>query len=143
MPDILHDFPITAPPARVFATLCAPEGLAAWWTLRSEGTPGLGQRYRFYFGERYDWAGVIRRFEPDRAVEWEMTEADDDWRGTRVGFQLSPEGDGTRIEFTHLGWPAANAHYRTSCFCWAMYLRLLKRHIEEGEFVEYERRLDV
>jgi hypothetical protein len=30
-----------------------------------------------------------------------------------------------------------------SCFCWAMYLRILRRHLEYGEEVEYERRLDV
>jgi hypothetical protein len=60
-----------------------------------------------------------------------------------VGFRLRPEGKGTGVEFYHAGWPSANSHYRISTFCWAMYLRLLKRHIETGEVVEYERRLDV
>jgi hypothetical protein len=36
-----------------------------------------------------------------------------------------------------------SAHYRTSSFCWAMYLRLLKRYVEHGEVVPYEKRLDV
>ena len=36
----------------------------------------------------------------------------------------------------------ANAHYRTSAFCWAMYLRLLKKYVETGEVVPYERRLE-
>ncbi|MCH8956850.1 SRPBCC domain-containing protein, partial [candidate division KSB1 bacterium] len=37
----------------------------------------------------------------------------------------------------------ANEHYRVSCYCWAMYLRLLKRYVEHGETVPYEDRLDV
>jgi uncharacterized protein YndB with AHSA1/START domain len=143
MPDILHDFPINAPPARVFEVLCSPAGLDAWWTKQSDGTPGVGSGYRLYFGPGYDWAALMRRYEPARAVEWEITSADDDWRGTRVGFRLRPEGKGTGVEFYHAGWPSANSHYRISTFCWAMYLRLLKRHIETGEVVEYERRLDV
>lgn len=143
MPDILHDFPINAPPDRVFDTLCSPAGLDAWWTKHAEGTPGVGNSYRLYFGPKYDWAAVMRRHEPQRAVEWEMTTSDADWQATRVGFRLRPEGDGTAVEFYHMGWPSANAHYRTSTFCWAMYLRLLKRYIETGEVVEYERRLEV
>ncbi len=34
-------------------------------------------------------------------------------------------------------------HYRISCYCWAMYLRILKRYLEHGETVQYARRLDV
>jgi len=32
--------------------------------------------------------------------------------------------------------------FGTSCYCWAMYLRLLARHVERGEVVPYEARLD-
>jgi hypothetical protein len=34
-------------------------------------------------------------------------------------------------------------HYRISCYCWAMYLRILKRYLEHGEQVPYAKRLDV
>jgi hypothetical protein len=47
-----------------------------------------------------------------------------------------------RATFAHRGWPEANDHYRTSSFCWAMYLRLMKRHLETGEQVPYAIRLD-
>lgn len=143
MPDILHDFPIFAPTERVFAALCDPAGLDAWWSLRAGGTPGQGARYTFDFGPGYEWTGDMVRYDPPRGVAWEMVEADDDWRGTRVGFELRPVADGTHVAFAHTGWPAANAHYRTSSFCWAMYLRLFKRYLEAGEVVPYARRLDV
>ncbi len=72
-----------------------------------------------------------------------MVRADPDWLGTRVGFQLEAVGDTTQVRFSHLGWPMANQHYRTSCNCWPMYLRILRRHLEHGESVAYERHLDV
>jgi uncharacterized protein YndB with AHSA1/START domain len=143
MPDILHDFPIAAPMLRVFGILCSSEGLDAWWTKQAEGRPGVGNRYRLYFGAEHDWTGVIRRYPPSTEIEWEITNADEDWTGTLIGFHLSPVEGGTQVEFHHTGWPLANAHYRASCYCWAMYLRILRRYVEHGEFVPYEKRLSV
>jgi len=71
-----------------------------------------------------------------------MTQADPDWLGTRVGFRLEGRADTTRVGFYHTGWPTPNEHWRISCYCWAMYLRILWRHLEHGEEVPYERRLD-
>jgi hypothetical protein len=71
-----------------------------------------------------------------------MTAADADWNGTRVGFRLEDKAGTTWVRFYHRGWPSPNEHYRVSCHCWALYLRLLRRDLEHGEFVPYESRLD-
>ena len=60
-----------------------------------------------------------------------------------MGFHLDNHDRMTLVSFHHLNWPEASDHYRTSCFCWAMYLRLLKRYVEVGEVVPYEQQLDV
>jgi uncharacterized protein YndB with AHSA1/START domain len=143
VPDILHDFPVLAPPARVFAAVATPAGLDAWWTLRASGAALPGAVWELDFGPGYLWRAELRACARDAAIEWELTHADDDWTGTRVGFALEPRGPATAVRFHHAGWRAADAHYRTSSYCWAMYLRLLRRHVEEGERVPYERRLDV
>lgn len=143
MPDIYHDFPIAAPRTRVFEVLESAEGLARWWTLSSEGTPGPGETYRLDFGPDYQWTAVMRTYEPPQAVEWEFTKAHSDWEGSRVGFRLEETGEGTQVRFTHMGWPELNEHYRISCYCWAMYLRILKRYVEAGEEVAYRDRLNV
>ena len=49
----------------------------------------------------------------------------------------------TQVRFRHVGWPSTNDHYRISCYCWAAYLRILRRYLEHGERVPYEKRLDV
>jgi hypothetical protein len=71
-----------------------------------------------------------------------MTSAVDDWLGTRVGLLLVAEPGVTHVRFHHTGWVEANEHYRISCHCWAMYLRLLRRYVEHGEVVSYADRLD-
>ena len=79
----------------------------------------------------------------DQAFELLFTHADADWTGTLVGFDLSPSSSGTQVRFSHRGWPEANAHYRASCHCWALYLRVLRRYLEFGETVPCDDRLDV
>lgn len=142
MSDIVHDFPIAAPAGAIFEAVTTPAGLDAWWTKESAGTPIQGSSYRLAFGPGYEWEATVRRCEPNREIEWEFTTADSDWLGTRVGLQLT-EGDGaTKVRFHHTGWRKENDHYRISCYCWAMYLRLLKRYVERGESVAYEERLE-
>jgi hypothetical protein len=60
-----------------------------------------------------------------------------------VRFDLDAPGGTTHLRFGHLGWRGATAHYQTSAYCWAMYLRILKRYVEFGEHVSYDRRLAV
>lgn len=142
MPDILQDFPIQAPPQQVFEAIATPAGLDAWWTLRCTGRPARGEIYEFDFGPGYVWRGRVIACEAGRCLEWEMVEADADWTGSRVRFELEATARGTQLRFSHHGWPGANAHFRTSGYCWAMYLRLLKRYVERGEIVPYGARLE-
>jgi len=141
MADIYHHFPIGASSQRVFEAISLPSGLDAWWTKRSSGKPVDGAEYELWFGPEYDWRAVVYRCIPGTGFGLEMTRADDDWRGTLIHFELREQGDVTQVQFQHLGWIEANEHFRISSFCWAMYLRLLKRYAERGEIVPYEERL--
>jgi uncharacterized protein YndB with AHSA1/START domain len=142
MPDIFHDFIVKAPAQKVFQAISTPQGLDAWWTKRSSGEPRLGAEYELGFGPGYDWRAVVSRCVPGAEFELEMTQAHEDWQGTRVALDLEQKEGFTQVRFLHSGWPA-NEHYRASCYCWAMYLRILKRYVEYGETVPYEQRLDV
>jgi uncharacterized protein YndB with AHSA1/START domain len=142
--DILQEYIVKAAPDKVFAMFSAPEGLDRWWTKSSTGTAKENAEYTLFFGPRHDWRAKVTRCIPGSVFELQMTDAHEDWNGTRVGCQLEPDGtSGTRVRFYHTGWPQQNDHWRVSCYCWAMYLRLLRRYLEHGEFVPYEQRLDV
>jgi uncharacterized protein YndB with AHSA1/START domain len=143
MADILHDFPIAVTAARVYEGITTPHGLDRWWTARSAGSPVEGSEYQLWFGPEYDWRAVVGVARPNRAFELRLTRALDDWVGTRVGFELAEAPGVTYVRFRHTGWPEPSDHFRTSSYCWAMYLRILRRFLESGEEVPYERRLDV
>lgn len=143
MPDIFHNFPINGSPKKVFDAITTPEGLNSWWSDTCEATPGESSVYNFGFGPGYEWSAITLSYEPGHEFELKFTNADADWNDTRVGFRLHEQAGVTEVRFHHLGWPATNDHYQISCFCWAMYLRLLKRFVEVGEVVPYKIRLDV
>lgn len=142
MADIYQDFPIKAPVSRVFDAVSTPHGLDRWWTMRASGQPRLEAEYELGFGPGYDWRARVTSVIPATSFELQMTGADPDWLHTRVGFLLEDRGPATQVRFYHTGWPDPGEHWRVSCHCWAMYLRILRRHLEYGEAVPYDRRLD-
>ncbi len=143
MADIYHDFPIKAPLSRVFWAVSNPTGLDEWWTKRSSGEQKEGGLYELWFGPEYDWRARVTKWMPGSDFEMEIVRADEDWNGTRVGFHLEDRNGSTMVRFYHLNWPKANEHYRVSSYCWAIYLRILRRYLEHGESVPYEKRLNV
>ena len=143
MADIFHHFLIKAAQQKVFEAVSTPKGLDVWWTKRSSGEPLKGAVYELWFGPEYDWRAVVSQCVPDTEFELELTDALEDWQRTRVGFHLEEKEGITEVRFHHLSWPEDSEHYRSSCYCWAMYLRLLKRYVEHGEVVPYVDRLDV
>ncbi len=142
MEDIYHEFPINASPDRVFEAISTPDGLSAWWTLQAEGVPIAGHIYGLNFGPGYAWRAAVACCQAPNHIEWRFTVADPDWVGTRLRFLLREVNRHTVVSFAHTGWPSVSEHFRVSSFCWAMYLRLLKRYVEQGEVIPYDRRLD-
>ncbi|MFK7848620.1 MAG: SRPBCC domain-containing protein [Rhodothermales bacterium] len=140
MPDIYHDFPVVASPEEVFKAISSSEGLNAWWTKQSAGLPETGTVYQFWFAPEYDWRGRVSECKLNSILEWEITVADADWAGTRVGFELISKEGYTQVRFHHTGWKTVNDEFRGSSYCWAMYLRVMKAYVEDGKMVFYEDR---
>jgi len=140
--DILHDLKIDADTRSVFEAVSRPDGLNRWWTESSLGDPRYGAEYAFVFGEAV-WRGMVLECRHPESIVWEMVEADEDWLGTRFGFRLASvdaSGEATQVRFFHRGWRDANAHYRRTSYCWAMYLNLLKGFLEDERVVEFHDR---
>lgn len=143
MASIHHNFFINASINQVYEAISQPDELRQWWTLATDGKPEKGAVYTLDFGPEYMWEAVVERMDPNKLFELRMTKADADWTGTIVGFLLNRKGQYSQVEFYHTGWKEMNEHYKISTYCWAMYLRILKRYLEYGELVPYEQRLEV
>ena len=142
--DIFHTFTILSSPVKIFEGISTPKGLDSWWTLKSEGKPDPGSTYVLYFGPEYNWKAIVTKHTAGKEFELEMTEAEPQWIGSKIGFSLNKKSaNTTEVSFYHKGWPEDSENYRVSNYCWAMYLRILKRYIEFGEQVPYEKRLSV
>lgn len=142
MVAILHDVPIRASRNAVFRALSTSEGLDSWWTSRSRIEASEGAECDLWFDPDYHWRSTVSRCLPDSTLELRFSAADDDWLDTRVSFVLEEQEGVTWVRFRHEGWKEANEHHRISSYCWAMYLRLLRRYVELGTVVTYADRLD-
>ncbi|KIC61391.1 SRPBCC family protein [Chryseobacterium taiwanense] len=138
--SILHDLKVGATIENTFRMVSVPEFLNEWWTHYSQGKPELGSEYVFEFSEEYKWKGKVTKLNPPFEIEYLMTEADQDWTGTRVGFILKETQNGTKLSFYHNDWKLTNEHFKQTSFCWAMYLRILRKFVEEGFHIPYSER---
>lgn len=143
MADIYHYFPISASIDKVFEAISTPKGLDKWWTKKSTGKVEVDEIYHLHFEPDYDWTAIVSKCIANQAFEWTIQTSDEDWKGSMVGFRLTYKDNVTQVQFYHRGWKEDNEHFRISNFCWAMYLRVLKRNLEFGEFVPYADRLNV
>lgn len=143
MPDIVQQFVINASTDKVYKAITAPHGINEWWSKECSGEPQIDHTYYLGFGPGYNWEAHVTKCETNSEFELTFIESDEDWLNTKVGFELIETTDSTLVEFYHKGWKEANTHYRISCFCWAMYMRILKRYVEFGEQVPYDKRLEV
>lgn len=139
--DIIHYFQVNSPVEPVFETISTSKGISKWWSLDADGHSELGAILNLDFGPDYQWQAQVTQMVPPHEFELTLIKSDPDWMNSIVGFLLSPGQNGTDVRFYHKGWKEASDHYYISCYCWAMYLRVMKRYVEYGEFVEYEERL--
>src|SRR5438105_598505 len=98
---IYHDFPINAPLTKVFDCVSQPEGLDVWWTKKCSGAPLVNKEYSLWFSPGYDWKARVSRLEPGRVFELTMTQSDQDWQGTNVGFELKEIKKSVWVNFYH------------------------------------------
>lgn len=137
---IYHDLEISATADNIYNTITSAEGLEKWWTLKSTGMPIIGGLYTFYFSPEYDWTARVINCEANRYMEWTMVDSDADWNKTHLIFKIQSLSQSCLLSFEHRGWQELNDHFKKSSYCWALYLRCLKRYLETSEIVRYNDR---
>lgn len=89
-----------------------------------------GATYQLDFGDAYQWQAVVTNCKLNEAFELQMTDSNDEWTNTKIGFVLSDNGENVLVAFCHEYWRSESDNYKFSNYCWTMYLRILKRKIE-------------
>jgi uncharacterized protein YndB with AHSA1/START domain len=138
MVDILHRVGIKAPLDGVYRALATRDGVAGWWTTRTQGDSKVGGvlKFRFSGADGKEIGGFdikVLELQPSRHVLWQVVEGPSEWIGTKVSFELRQEGDYSIVLFKHQGWkePVEFMHHCSTK--WAIFLMSLKSLVETGK----------
>jgi hypothetical protein len=133
---ILMRFDITADARTVEEAVSTRAGIAAWWSNHTELVVGGSDHGRLLVS----FVDVPRPFEfelrTSRArVEYVTGGFPPWWAGTTVRFDIAPnpEGEGTRLDFSHRDYAPDNAVIPIVTPAWAQILLRLKGYAETGE----------
>ncbi|HEY1094285.1 MAG TPA: SRPBCC domain-containing protein [Glycomyces sp.] len=133
MVDILHRIAAKgADPGRTYDALTTLEGLSRWWTENTTGTTDVGGRISFKF-ENGDFEMEVAELKAGERVLWDVVGGSaPEWIGTKIHWDLKPEGDYTVVLFKHEGWrePVEFMHHCSTK--WGSFLMSLKEYLETG-----------
>lgn len=132
MADMQHEISIDASPEKVYQAVTTPEGLRGWWTADSVAEARVGAIAEFGF---YNRATVFRmridELTPGKRVVWSCLGNDEQWKGTRLTWDITPDKDGeTTLHFVHGGWRAATGYFASCNTTWGALMYRLKDYVE-------------
>jgi uncharacterized protein YndB with AHSA1/START domain len=133
MPDILHKVGIKSTSlGDVYNALTTIEGLSSWWTSDTRGESKVGGELQFRFGDGgFDMK--VLELQPGKRVLWQVNDGPEEWRGTKISFELIQNGDWTVVLFKHQGWKAPVEFMHHCSTKWAVFLLSLKSFRETGK----------
>ncbi len=132
---IKAQFEVAGPPSKVKTWLDTPEGIAGWWSDRVDGDAGaVGETFHVMFPTSPVAFDLEVTEISDDAIEWHVAESPPWWKGTTIRFELSqPEGNGTRLMFTHSGFDPEDPIIQVVTPAWVRFLDNLVAVADSGE----------
>lgn len=132
MPDIVHAVGIKASPEAVYEALTTLKGLAAWWTTDTRGDLNANGTIQFRFGDKSTVHAKVSELKPSALVLWEVLDAQSEWIGTKIRFELIQDKGVTLVLFKHEGWKEQSRFMHHCSTKWAVFLLSLKALLETG-----------
>ena len=100
MPGIKHSISIGAEPHFVYPLVASGQGFARWWASDvTEAKPGGNVELGFFQRATVYGLKPIQLVAP-RQAHW-LCQTGKEWAGTRLLFDLAPDGKNTLLRFTH------------------------------------------
>jgi len=95
-------------PQDAFNAIC---NVAGWWQGEIKGKSSkLDDQFIYKMGDTHFSIQKVHEFVPNKKLVWLVTESKlsflkykSEWTGTKIIFELSQEGNNTKITFTHKG----------------------------------------
>jgi hypothetical protein len=115
--------------------------VSGWWTENVEGSSGdLNDIFTVRFAETFV-TFRITEFIPEKKATWLVTDCylhwltdKKEWMDTQILFEISVQGDSTRINFTHVGLVPEIECYNDCVKGWDQYIKnSLYKLVTEGK----------
>jgi uncharacterized protein YndB with AHSA1/START domain len=130
MATATHDHLIGAPPETVAKAIASPHGLGTWLADEARSEKKADGRLILFWQDGRQLVGRWTAYEPPARLGWRYR---DDAGGPEmaVAFELTAEGDGTRVKVSEAGLPDADAE--AAAARWRQTLEDLGTFVESGE----------
>jgi len=133
MATIFHHVIIEAEKSRIFDAITQPRGLASWWIEDCTVEPKVGFMMQFNVHGHGTIKMKVIDLQPDRRVEWECCNDNDEWTGTRVLFEIVEKDNACALLFRHSGWKDQTNFFGTCNYHWGRHLAMLIQLCETGQ----------
>lgn len=124
--------------ADVFKAITHPR---AWWSEEIKGSAAnINDVFSYHFKDIHRCKVKIIEVVPNKRMVWQILENDfnfikdkSEWVDTMVAFEISQQGDKTRLEFTHIGLVPEYECYNVCSQGWTHYIQeSLRKYITSG-----------
>ncbi|MBI3635651.1 MAG: SRPBCC domain-containing protein [Candidatus Rokubacteria bacterium] len=131
MPDLHHEIAIQATPQTVYDALTTTPGLGGWWTSDSSAEPRVGSIATFGFGRRSTVFRMrVDELVPGRRIVWQCLGDVDEWKDTRLTWDIAPDSGGVKLKFVHGGWRSTDGWLAPCNSTWGALMHRLRDYAE-------------
>lgn len=134
--EIMFAVDIDTEPKAVSDAVSTEAGLKSFWTPDVDAKPEEGSVARFGFGEDQNLRMRVDRIDPGTEVRWTCVGDFPFWENTVVAWRMqpNPDGPGTRLTFSHTGWPEDQPEhaYASVSYTWGQIVARLHDVLESG-----------
>jgi hypothetical protein len=130
--DLTITLSVEETPQVVYAAI---NNVSGWWTKIEGDSKTTGDIFTVHFGQVFMTHKVVELV-PGKKVLWLVTDTNvDDWKHTRISFEISSEGNFTVLHFTHIGMHLGLADYQECVRGWNKFIHegLVKLITESGK----------
>lgn len=131
MPSLKHQVSVDASPEKLYAAVATQKGMKRWWTADTRMQEKAGGKAEFGFDRRgMVFRMKIEKLVPGRKVIMTCYGNHPEWKGTKLTWTITHDGDPSTLHFVHSGWKSATDFCSSCNSMWGNLMFRLKDYVE-------------
>lgn len=131
MPDLKHQVPIDASPAKVYAAIATQNGMRHWWTADTKMDEKAGGKAEFGFDKRgMVFRMDIKKLDAGKQVVMHCYGDHPEWADTTLTWTIDQADGKSILHLNHSGWKEVTDFCASCNSMWGNLMYRLKGHVE-------------